>query len=186
LLSRSLSNWDYASSRMYLSPFSWIDPGPATSDFDDARPPAYVRDQLLAFRKWGMGGEFANYVYSENLETFDYSPYVAAMQEASSPAAVDSEAPTLQVSPVTDSRITGTAHDNLAVWSVRWEDDGGAWGMARTWAGLVVDPTLGATWQTRWWIPVRALSPDAKRVRVTVRDIKDHRSSRWIRFKGPM
>ena len=62
--SRGFANWDYASERVYVSPFSWIDAGPnATSAFDDARPPEYVAEQLQAFRKWGMGGEFANYVY---------------------------------------------------------------------------------------------------------------------------
>jgi hypothetical protein len=184
LLSRRLSNWDYASSRVYLSPFSWIDPGPSSSDFDDAHAPSYVRDQLLAFRKWGMGGELANYVFGDHLQDFDYTPYVEAMQEASSPAEVDSEAPTLAADPTSAGRVAGTAHDNLAVWSVRWEDDGGASGMARTWARFVLDPILGYTWQTQWSVPTSGLSPRAKRIRVTVRDIKGHRSSRWISLKS--
>ena len=62
--SRRFSNWDYAWSRVKVSPFAWIDDGPKSSSFDDARPPAYVGEQLLAFRKWGMGGEFANFVYA--------------------------------------------------------------------------------------------------------------------------
>ena len=67
-------------SRLSVSPFSWIDTGPEPSAFDDARSPDYVAEQLLAFRKWGMGGEFANYAYAA-LADFDYSPYVRAMQE---------------------------------------------------------------------------------------------------------
>jgi hypothetical protein len=174
LLSQRFSNWDYASSRVYLSPFSWIDPGPNATAFDDARPPGYVRDQLLAFRKWGMGGEFANYVYNDNLTSFDYSPYVAAMQEASTPANVDSEAPTLQVAPATASPITGTASDNLAVWSVRWDDDGGASGMAElSWdVGDQDNYKSESTAETHWSIPTSELSPGATHVTITAADIK--------------
>lgn len=178
LLSHRFSNWDYASSRVYLSPFSWIDPGPNATAFDDARPPSYVRDQLLAFRKWGMGGEFANYVYDDHLETFDYSPYVAAMQEASSPAVVDSEAPTVavtssRVDPGATQAITGTAHDNLAVWVVRWQDDRGGSGVAElSWNTTDVGYTSESTSQTRWSIPASELSPGATEVTVRATDIK--------------
>ena len=82
--SRRFSNWDYASERVHVSPFSWIDDGPKPSAFDDARSPEHVAEQLLAFRKWGMGGEFANYAYAP-LADFDYSPYVSAMQAGSKP-----------------------------------------------------------------------------------------------------
>ena len=59
--SRGFENWEYASERVHLSPFSWLNDGPdETSEFDDARPPEYVSEQLEAFRKWGTGGEFAN------------------------------------------------------------------------------------------------------------------------------
>jgi hypothetical protein len=183
LLSRRLSNWDYASSRVYLSPFSWIDPGPAESDFDDARSAAEVREQLLAFRKWGMGGEFADYVYDDNLSAFDYSPYASAMQEASTPAAVDSQAPTLAISRAGDrpkGRIEGTARDNLAVWAIRWRDDRGGHGAARSWAGITLDPTSGWVWETNWSFPEAALAPGATRVRITAADIKGHLTRRWI------
>jgi hypothetical protein len=63
LLSRRFSNWKYASSRLHLSPFSWISSG-AGSDFERARDPQYVAKQLAAFRKWGTGREFANYAYN--------------------------------------------------------------------------------------------------------------------------
>jgi hypothetical protein len=58
--------------------------GPCGCDFDDARSPEYVTAQLEAFRRWGMGGEFANYAYA-GLADFDYSPYVEAMRSASTP-----------------------------------------------------------------------------------------------------
>jgi hypothetical protein len=184
LLSRRLSNWDYAASRVFLSPFSWIDPGPSTGDFDDARPPSDVGDQLLAFRKWGMGGEFANYVWNENLGTFDYSPYVGAMQEASTPAVVDSQAPTLEISSARPAgrrtRVEGIARDNLAVWAIRWRDDRGAHGAARSWAQLAYDPASGDAWETGWSFPGADLSPGATRVRITATDIKGHRTTRWL------
>jgi hypothetical protein len=180
LLSKQFSNWDYASSRVYLSPFSWIDPGPSSSEFDDAHSPDYVRDQLLAFRKWGMGGEFANYVYDQNLQTFDYTPYVSAMQEASTPAVVDSEPPTLAVTqsdgaPGSAGTIAGTAHDNLAVWAVRWQDDLGRSGVAQlSWDTGNDDDNFKSESpaQTRWSIPASELTPGASRVTITAADIK--------------
>ena len=71
--SRGFENWEYASDRVHLSPFSWLDAGPdETSEFDDPRPPEYVAEQLEAFRKWGTGGEFANYVYG-GLDPAEYA-----------------------------------------------------------------------------------------------------------------
>lgn len=183
VLSRRLTNWDYASSHVYLSPFSWIDPGPSASDFDDARPSDYVREQLLAFRKWGMGGQFANYVYDDHLETFDYSPYISAMQEASSPASVDSQAPSLEIATSgPPGRITGTTSDNLAIWAVRWRDDQGGDGAARAWARVVFDPLLGYVWRTEWSVAARDLSRGTTRVRITATDIKGHRTVREVQY----
>ncbi len=184
LLSRRFSNWDYASSRVYLSPFSWIDPGPKSGDSDDARSPAYVHDQLLAFRKWGMGGEFSNFVYNENLKTFDYSPYVAAMQQASTPAVVDPEPPTVDATGgghglVRSPLIEGTAGDNLAVWAVDWRDDRGGSGVAQlTWDVASDDKSFRSqsAAQTKWSIPASDLSPGATKVTVTAVDIKGLKS----------
>jgi hypothetical protein len=180
LFSRRISDWEYASSRLFVSPFSWIDPGPNSGSFDDARPPDYVATQLLAFRKWGMGGEFANFVYGDHLSTFDFSPYVTAMQQASTPAPVDSVDPTLNVtSQITSSGppplIEGTAHDNLAIWAVRWRDDGGGSGVAKLdWRVLSGNYTSGYVWETRWSIPATDLAPGATRVAITAEDIKGH------------
>jgi hypothetical protein len=177
-LSRRLSNWEYASSRLFISPFSWIDEGPSPSQFDDARPPDYVEEQLLAFRKWGMGGEFANFAYSP-LSGFDYLPYVGAMREASSPATVDPESPTLEIASPPGSGppsvIEGTAHDNLAIWVVRWADNRGGSGVAKLdWNVISGDSSSGYDWETRWSFPTSDLSPGATEVTVTAEDIKGH------------
>jgi hypothetical protein len=180
--SRRFSNWDYAWSRVQVSPFAWIDDGPKSSSFDDARPPDDVREQLLAFRKWGAGGEFADFVYAP-LDSFDYSPYVSAMQNASSPAEVDGEDPTLEVTRVPkrgrSALIEGTAHDNLAIRAVRWQDDRGGSGTARLdWQVLSGDYDSGYEWQTRWSIPAGALTPGATEVTIRAEDIKGHGSAR--------
>ena len=96
--------------------------GPGTSSFDDARSPEHVAEQLLAFRKWGMGGEFANYAYAP-LADFDYEPYVAALKAGSKPGRVDDVEPTLELTETAGPTIEGTAHDNLAIRAVRWRDN---------------------------------------------------------------
>ena len=129
--SRGFENWEYASERVHLSPFSWLNAGPdETSEFDDARPPEYVAEQLEAFRKWGTGGEFANYVYG-GLDPAEYQDYVAEMQDASSPGTVDETDPTVEIEAAGPRRaITGTATDDLAIRAVRWQDDQGGSGVA--------------------------------------------------------
>jgi len=85
-LSKRWANWDYAATRFFLSPFAWIDPGPSAGSFDDARPPDYVATQLDAFHRWGEGNMFG--LYAQHILDFDYTPYVPAMQAASTPDAV--------------------------------------------------------------------------------------------------
>ncbi len=178
--SRRFSNWDYASGRVHVSPFSWIDDGPKPSSFDDARSPEHVAEQLLAFRKWGMGGEFANYAYAP-LADFDYSPYVPAMQAGSRPGTVDGVAPTLELTETAGPTIEGTAHDNLAIRAVRWRDNRGQSGVARmSWEVLEGDYDSGYEWRTRWSFPVADISPAATRVEVTAEDIKGNESRRVV------
>jgi hypothetical protein len=177
--SRRFSNWDYASERVFISPFSWIDDGPRPG-FEEARSPEHVAEQLLAFRKWGMGGEFANYAYAP-LTDFDYSPYVPAMQAGSRPGTVDGVAPTIDLSDTTGPTIEGTAHDNLAIRAVRWRDNRGRSGVARMrWEILDGDYDSGYEWQTRWAIPVAELSPAATRLELTAEDIKGNESRRAV------
>jgi hypothetical protein len=177
ILSRRLSNWDYASSRMFWSPFSWLDPGPNDSSFDDARPRAYVANQLHAFRKWTTGGEFANFVYS-GLRNAEYERYEDAMRAASRDGIVDRENPTLQITSRTHAsrppnRISGIAKDNLAIRAIRWRDHRGGRGVARmTWNARQRE--------TKWAFPATALAPDATRVTITAEDIKGRTSSRVL------
>jgi hypothetical protein len=182
--SRRFSNWDYAWSRVDVSPFAWIDAGPTTSTFDDARSPGYVAAQLLAFRRWAVGGEFANYAYAP-MASFDYSPYVSAMQNASAPAVVDSEAPTLKVTGITAASgapaIEGTAHDNFAIRAVRWKDDRGGSGVASLeWQVLSGNYSSGYVWQTRWSIPVSSLTRAATKVTVVAEDIHERAATAAI------
>jgi hypothetical protein len=123
--SRTLENWAYASSRVNVSPFAWID-GDVENEgsFTAPRPPDYVAEQLAAFRRRGMGGMFGVYAYSGLDGDFDYTPYVNGMKAAAQPGVVDSQAPSVTVD---DARrdgatvtLTGTATDNMAVRSVRW------------------------------------------------------------------
>jgi hypothetical protein len=193
-LSRRLSNWNYAASRLFVSPFSWINAGPNPGEYDDARPPAYVATQLAAFRRWGMGGEFANFAYG-GLSAFDYGPYVSAMQAASTPGVVDASPPALLVNPVpagsptplASLAVEGTAHDNLAVRLVRWQNDRGGRGTARmTWEVLSGDYRTGYNWRTRWSAPTIPLHAGANNITITVEDIKGLATTRQITFaNGP-
>jgi hypothetical protein len=129
-LSRRFTDWAYASSRVYVSPFAWIDAG--QSDWERAREPTYVADQLRAFKKWGMGGQFANYAFG-GLRGFDYGPYVAGMVSASTSETVDSQSPALTVeshpnglaSGVSSLSLEGTTADNLAIRAVGWSNGRG-------------------------------------------------------------
>lgn len=177
--SRRFSNWDYAAGRVHVSPFSWIDDGPRPG-FESARSPDYVAEQLRAFRRWAMGGEFANYAYAP-LADFDYSPYVAAMQAGSSPGDVDRVAPTLELTDTKGPTIEGNAHDDLAIRAVRWRDDRGRSGVARMrWEVLRGDYDSGYDWRTQWSFPVSDLSPAATRVELVAEDASGNESRRVV------
>jgi hypothetical protein len=181
-LSRRLSNWNYASSRLSVSPFSWIDRGPCGCPFQEPRPPQYVSDQLNAFRKWGMDGEFANYAYG-GLQSFDYEPYTSAMRAASVPGVVDAESPTLSIAATQRDTasggtseslaLEGSAGDNLAIRAVRWRNDRGGSGVARlNWHVSSGDFRSRYVWQMRWSIPAVALQAGDNTITVTAEDIK--------------
>jgi hypothetical protein len=193
LLSRRLSNWSYASSRIYQSPFSWMNNGPKARRtgshdvYDAARPPEHVARQLAAFRKWGMGREFANYCYG-GLEGFDYGPYTSAMQAATQPGVVDAEPPKLELTaPTANSTfepaeakldLQGPAWDNLAIRVVRWENDRGGQGAARmTWKITGGNEKKGYEWQMDWSIEGVPLKPGANQIQLTAEDIKGLGSS---------
>ena len=94
MLSQRLSNWAGAADRVSETPFVWISNG--STDFEVAKDPPYVADQLAAARRWGMERTFANYTF-DNLRTFDYGPYVAGMRAASKAGVVDDVPPRIQV-----------------------------------------------------------------------------------------
>jgi hypothetical protein len=172
MFSRRLSNWAYASSRIQLSPFVWIDSGP--TGFDAARDPAYVATQLAAFRRWGMGGAFADFAYT-GLHGFDYTPYVAGMQAAAKPGVVDGEAPGLGVGAVTRSgaevAVSGSATDNMGIRVVRASTASGASGAARmVWTVISGTYSVGYTWRMDWTVTIAARPGEI--VTVTAEDIK--------------
>jgi hypothetical protein len=150
-----------------VSPFAWIDRGPCGCSWEEPRAPGYVADQLEAFSKWGMGGEFTTYAY-QGLEDFDYSSYAPAMRAAARPEVVDREPPRLTVDA---GGRSGTVSDNMAVRSVTWRARGGEQGTAR----LVWRPGKGTTWSLPY--AVRG------RVTVTAEDVKGLDSTRVARIK---
>jgi hypothetical protein len=176
LLSRRFSNWSYASARLHVSPFSQIDAGP--TDFERARDPGYVAEQMEAFKKWGSGGAFANYDYA-GLGDFDYGPYEDAMRKASTPGTVDRTPPDLSLTSPPGSRhaagrevdLRGVASDNFAIRAVRWYDDRGREGVAKLSArGGSANPR--AEWRLRWSIEDLRVRRGATRLTISAEDTK--------------
>ena len=177
LLSREFENWDYAESRYHSSPFAWINAGPLSSPWDDARPPDYVQAQLAAMRKFGMGGGFANYHYGGGLTPSKYAPYANVIRAAATPGNVDAAAPTIDAATAAGG-IQGTAHDNLAVWSIRWRDNLGRAGVAELDFRITQgEPLYIKNWRMDWRIPRSALTKGASSVRVVAVDIKGNTSA---------
>jgi hypothetical protein len=175
LLSRAFSNWSYAADRVYLSPSAWID-GDETNQgsWTAPRDPSYVETQLQAFHNWGMGGEFADYAYAP-LGSFDYSPYVSAMQAAAEPTPVNDPAPVLTVSAVQiqgqTAIVSGTASDAYAVRVVRWAMPGGATGTAQvTWDITNGSYESGYVSQSDWTADI-PLAPGSAVATITAENI---------------
>jgi hypothetical protein len=177
LLSRSLSNWAYASERLHLSPFAWIDKGPS-SEFERARDPEYVDEQLQAFREWGAGGAFGVFAFGD-FAKFDYAPYDDAIRGASTPKRVDTQPPRLTVAAGAGGRLSGTAEDNLAIRVVRWYDGQGRFGTAETSWDASGSPDHGYSGRVSWSIdrlPGRA----GERVTIVAEDVKGLASTRTV------
>ena len=174
MFSNRLSNWAYASSRVFVSPFIWIDAG--KSNYERARSPREVAEQLDAFRTWGTGGELLN--YAQGFPTFDYGPYVDSLREASTPAVVDSEPPSISVTTVTRSGskvdISGTAADNLALAAVRASPEGGQGTVAARMTWKVTGGSYRSSWEgsTDWTLTGLDVADGAEAVSVTAVDIK--------------
>ena len=157
------------------TPFVWISNG--STDFEVAKDPPYVTDQLAAARRWGMERTFANYTF-DNLRTFDFRPYVAGMRAASKAGVVDDVPPGIQVDQPTvaadakDTSLTGVAMDNQAVRVVRWKTEDGRTGAARMEWDSRGDPAAGSTWQMKWTADGVPLHAGVNRIEVSVEDIK--------------
>ena len=173
LMSRQFPHWADVADRIHSSPFVWISAGP--TEFERARSPEEVAEQLAAAARWGMGREFANFVFGD-LEEFDYEPYVTAMQAASTPNRVTTDPPTIEVTEETVDadvgtvRVGGIADDAYAIRAIRWEDAEGRTGAATmTWEPI--EPNFPA--RVRWQIDDVALDETPAQVRITVTNIKD-------------
>jgi hypothetical protein len=187
-LSRRFSNWAYASSRIHISPFSWIDAG--NTPFEQARSPEHVSEQLDAFRRWGTGGSFADYAYQGLGDAFDYAPYEDAMRKASTPARVDRQPPSLALTsqPPTTRRVPagqtislqGTAGDDYGIRAVRWYDDRGRQGVARLNWTFTGDMRSGWKGVTRWSVDRLRVRPDAGHITISAEDI--HGLARQLRL----
>lgn len=179
-LSQRFSNWAYAAPRFEESPFSWISSG--NSDFEAARSPDEVADQLDAFSRWGMGSTFANYSFGR-LDTFDYGPYLPALSSASTPRVVTSAAPTVRVTaPSTQPFFTatspnvaleGSSKDPYAIWYITWQNDRGGSGTAKlTWVPGEGDDRNGyPNWEMRWTADI-PLQPGQNVIQITAVGIK--------------
>jgi hypothetical protein len=185
-LSRRVSNWRYASSRLHVSPFSWVDEGPGS--FDRARGPEHVAEQLAAFHRWGAGGSFANYAYAP-LDAFDYAPYEDALRRASSPARVDRKPPDLQLTSPPGVRgvsagqtidLSGVADDDFAIRAVRWYDDRGREGTAKLTWEFTGDQRSAWNGEMRWSIENLDAAPDSGHITISAEDI--HGLARQLRL----
>jgi hypothetical protein len=189
LFSQEFSNWSYAADHIYVSPSAWID-GPQTSEgsWTAPRPASYVATQLQAFRDWGMGGEFADFAY-QPLGSFDYSPYVSAMQSASAPGTAETTSPTLAIrnEQTTGNVVTlsGTASDSFAVRDVSFTTSSGDSGAAI--ANWQIDSggySEGYVGHTNWSIPSIGLSPGENTITVTAENIHGLTTSETIEVSG--
>jgi hypothetical protein len=187
-LSRRLRRWDYAASRVKVVPFAWIDHN--DKEWPYRRQTAEeVQKQLTAFRRFSVGEEFSNFVFHTPMSKYDYSPYVPAMREAATPGRVDDVAPTLLADPAqasADGRrlLRGSAHDNLAVRSIRWSSSrGGAGQAAMTMVTKSGEPATGYDWEMTWEADVPVL-PGLNTFTITVEDIKGLTTTTTVTIQG--
>jgi hypothetical protein len=158
--SRHFQNWAYASTRVDVSPFAWIDGDVANEGAWTApRDPSYVATQLAAFRRRGMGGAFAIFSYAP-LGEFDYTPYRDAMQAASQPGVVDQQPPGITIDSIQRAgnmvEVSGTATDNTAVSSVSWQAGTSAGAATMRWIVTAGDWSSGYQWHMQWTATIPA------------------------------
>ena len=182
--SRRFSNWDYAWSRVQVSPFAWIDEGPKSSRASTMPVPRTTSPSSCS--------PFANGARGASSQTSPTAPLDELRLLAIRERDAECLDPGRSRRRGSDARghgrgerqgrsalIEGTAHDNLAIRAVRWQDDRGGSGVAELdWEVLSGDYDSGYKWQTRWSIPASALTPGATKVTIRAVDIKGHASAR--------
>ena len=98
-------------------------------------------------------------------------------EPVATPGNVDTTPPTLDAA-AGAGEIRGTAHDNLAVWSVRWRDNLGRAGVAELNFRITQgSPLYIENWRMDWRIPRSALTNRASSVRVVAVDIQGNASA---------
>ena len=141
-LSAGFERWDTAHRKWFHTPFAWLDeppPGsPAYGAYSDKHTPAYVNTQLQQFRAWGMGRmlpifDFSGFDFDSSFNGTSWNPatqqqesgfdYRPALNAAKVEGVVDTDAPTLEVTNVGATTITGTANDTQGIRAVRWQDN---------------------------------------------------------------
>jgi hypothetical protein len=177
VLSRRLTNWKYAASRVTLAPFAWIDGTTDGPEYERARSPQYVAEQLNEFAKWSPGGNFAIYS-SLRLGTFDYQPYASGMRQAAratpTPTTRD---PKLEVKSsaarvkVHRLSLRGTTHDELAIKVVRWATSRKHGTAELDWKSTGGNLSDGLIWRTHWSISNLRVPRAKSRLTISVEDI---------------
>ena len=178
LLSREFENWDYAESRYHSSPVRLDQRRPASLGRGTTRDrPATSRHSSTPCASSGWAAASPTTTHGGGLTPSKYAPYANVIRAAATPGNVDAAAPTLDAAAAAGD-IHGTAHDNLAVWSVRWRDNLGRAGVAELDFRITQgEPLYIKNWRMDWRIPRSALTNGASSVRVVAVDIKGNTSS---------
>ena len=130
--SRGFENWEYASERVHLSPFSWLNAGPdETSAFDDARSPEYVVRAARGVQEVGYRRRVRQFRLRRARSRSSTRTTWTRCRPLAAPAPWTRPTRPLRSRPRPRRAITGTATDNLGIKAVRWQDDQGGSGVAR-------------------------------------------------------
>jgi hypothetical protein len=173
LMSRTMSAWPAAASHVAKSPFAWIDDGGTSFSSPKSRPE--VADQLSAFERWGMDGEFGLYQH-QGLNGFDYSGYLPPPAPDSRPASPPmvvisaTRKRTLARTTTTVLDVRGWVQASDAVRVVRWTY-GRQSGTARL-APLTGDPMTGGAPRLQWTFTIPRLQSSPTLLSVTASSIR--------------
>ena len=109
-----------------------------------------------------MGGVFAVYAYSGIESSFDYGPYIPALQAAARPGVIDTRPPNLAISAVKvggkQTIVSGTATDDMVLRSVFCRSGAHAAAASMTWSETGGSDGAAYRWHTDWTATVPAAS----------------------------